>query len=136
MIKQIFVNLPVKDLDRAKRFFSALGFTFNPQFTDENATCMILGEHMYAMLLVEKFFATFLTKPMSNAHNATEVLIAIALNSRAEVDTMLHHALASGAKEPRAAQDHGWMYLRVFEDLDGHVWEVTYMDESAIPAAP
>lgn len=136
MIKQIFINLPIKDLERSTRFFSSLGFTFNPQFTDENATCMILGENMYAMLLVEKFFATFLTKPVANAHESTEVLLAIALGSKAAVDTMVEQALSSGGKEPRPTQDHGWMYLRTFEDPDGHIWEVTYMDEAAIPAKP
>ena len=96
MAKQIFVNLPVRDLKRSVDFFTGLGFTFNPQFTDENATCMVIGENIYAMLLVEKFFKTFTKKEISDASKSTEVLTAIALDSRAQVDEMANKALASG----------------------------------------
>lgn len=133
--RDIFVNLPVKDLDRAVAFFTALGFTFNPRFTDRNATCMIVGENICVMLLVQPFFQSFLSKPMADAHQATEALLCIGLASRAEVDAMLSAALAAGGKEPRAAQDHGWMYSRSFEDLDGHVWEPMHANLSQLPAA-
>jgi predicted lactoylglutathione lyase len=130
MAKQIFVNLPVKDLNKSKDFFSAIGFTFNPQFTDDNAACMIIGENIYAMLLVEKFFKSFTPKAISDAMTTTEVLIAIDAESREKVDEMIHNAIKAGGMEPRAPQDHGWMYGRSFQDLDGHIWEVFYMDES------
>ncbi|MBI4149589.1 VOC family protein [Candidatus Woesearchaeota archaeon] len=133
MAKQIFVNVPVKDLAKTIRFFTALGFTFNPQFTDENATCMIIGKDMFAMLLVEKFFKTFINKEICDAKKSTEVLLALSVESREEVDNMMKKAIAAGGNEPRAPQDHGWMYGRAFEDLDGHIWEVFYMNESKMP---
>ena len=131
--KQIFINLPVKDLPKTILFFTKLGFTFNPQFTDENATCMIVSENIFVMLLVEKFFKTFIKKEISDAHKSTEVLLSLTAGSRKEVDEIVHKAIQAGGKEPREAQDHGWMYGRAFEDLDGHIWEVFYMDESAMP---
>lgn len=134
MAKQIFVNLPVKDLNKTISFFTKLGFKFNPKFTDENATCMIISENIYAMLLVEKFFKGFIPgKDISDTKKSTEVLLALALDNREEVDGMIKNALEAGAKEYREAQDHGWMYQRAFEDLDGHIWEVFYMDEDQMP---
>ena len=133
MVKQIFVNLPVKDLNKTIEFFTKLGFKFNPKFTDENSTCMIIGENIFAMLLVEKFFKTFIKKEIADAKKTTEVLLAIAVDNRKEVDEMMKKVLAAGGKEPREAQDHGWMYVRDFEDLDGHIWEVFFMDESKMP---
>lgn len=133
MVKQIFVNLPVKDLGKTIQFFTKLGFTFNPKFTDENATCMIIGENMFAMLLVEKFFKTFTKKQVSDAKKSTEVLLALSVESREEVDEMIQKAIEAGSKEHRDPQDHGWMYGRSLEDLDGHIWEIFYMDESAMP---
>ena len=130
--RQIFVNLPVKDLNKSIAFFERLGFAFNPQFTNENATCMIVGENIYAMLLVENFFAGFTPKPIADAKQSTEVLIALSAESRNEVDAMIENAISGGGREPREPQDHGWMYGRSFEDLDGHIWEVAFMDESAI----
>ena len=132
MATKIFVNLPVKDLDKTKAFFAALGYTFNPQFTNENAASMVISEDIYAMLLVEKFFKTFIKKRIVNAHKSTEVLIALSADSRAAVDDLVNKALAAGGSEPRAAQDHGFMYTRAFEDLDGHIWEIFWMDPSAI----
>lgn len=131
MAQQIFVNLPVKDLPKAIRFFTKLGFTFNPEFTDNNATCMIVGNNILVMLLVEKFFKTFIKKEICDAHKSTEVLIALSVESREKVDKMIKLALEAGGKEPRPAQDYGWMYGRSFEDIDGHIWEVFYMDENA-----
>lgn len=128
MNKQIFVNLPVKDLDKSKAFFAALGYTFNPQFTDQNAACMIIAEDsIYAMLLVEDFFKTFTGKQLVNAHEGTEVLNCLSCESEEQVDQLVAKALAAGGKAPRAAQDHGFMYAHGFEDLDGHIWELAYM---------
>ena len=131
MIQQIFVNLPVKDLARSVTFFSALGFTFNPKFTDEKATCMILGENMFAMLLVEPFFKGFTKKPIVDAHQATEVLVALSVENRVRVQELVAKAVAAGAATPVAAIDHGFMYQHGFEDLDGHQWELFHMDSDA-----
>ena len=131
---QIFVNLPVKDLKRSVAFFTRLGYTFNPQFTDDNATCMILGDNLFAMLLVEPYFQTFIEKDVSDAHRTTEVLLAVPVGSREAVDALVEKALAAGAKEPRPARDYGFMYQRSYDDLDGHTWEVFHMSEMP-PAA-
>ncbi len=131
--KQIFINLPVKDLDKTIEFFTKLGFKFNPQFTDKNATCMIIGDNIFAMLLVEEFFKTFIKKEIADATIMTEVINAITVNSKQEVDEMIDKAIEAGAIEPREPQDHGWMYGRSFQDINGHLWEVFYMDESAMP---
>lgn len=133
MHKQIFVNLPVKDLQRSVAFFGKLGYAFNPQFTDENATCMILGENLFAMLLVEPYFRSFIEKDVSDAHRSTEVLLAVPVDSNEAVDALVSKALEAGAREPRPAQDLGFMYQRSYEDLDGHTWEVFHM--SAMPPA-
>lgn len=135
MAKQIFVNLPIKDLGRSVQFFKKLGFTFNPQFTDENATCMIISDDIFAMLLVEKFFSTFTSKQIADASKNTEVIIAISAESRGKVDEMIANAVQAGGREPRPPQDYGWMYGRSFEDIDGHLWEVLYMDKSKMPQA-
>ena len=121
MAKQIFVNLPVKDLNKTIKFFTKLGFKFNPKFTDENATCMIIGKNIFVMLLVERFFKTFIKKEIANTSKTKEV------------DEMISKVIKAGGKEAREAQDHGWMYGRAFEDLDGHIWEIFYMDESKMP---
>lgn len=131
MPRQLFVNLPVKDLDRAVSFFGALGFEFNPQFTDENATCMLIGSDCFAMLLVEKFFATFTDRPIADTARAVEVINAISLDSREEVDAMADKALASGGRFAREPNDLGFMYQRSFHDPDGHLWEIFHM--SAMP---
>lgn len=133
--KQIFVNLPVKDLDKTIEFFTKLGFKFNPKFTDKNATCMIIGDNIFAMLLVEKFFKSFIKKEICDSRQSTEAIIALSFESREKVDEMLKLALAAGGKEPREPQDEGWMYGRGFEDIDGHSWDIFCMDESAMPQA-
>lgn len=135
MIKQIFVNLPVKDLQKTKDFFAKLGFTFNPQFTDENAASMVIGENIFAMLITEKFFLTFTDKQITDSSTNTEVINAISLESKEKVDEMADKAIAAGGKKTKD-QDYGWMYSRGFEDLDGHLWEVMYMDEKNIPENP
>jgi len=132
MATKIFINLPVKDLDKSVAFFTRLGFSFNPQFTDEKATCMIIGENIFAMLLVEKFFKTFTKKEIANAHKNTEVLIALDANSRDEIKEMVRKAIEAGGSSYMDAQDHEWMYQHSFADLDGHQWEILYMDESAV----
>ncbi len=132
-INQIFVNLPVKDLNKTVAFFTEIGFEFNPQFTDENATCMIIGENMFAMLLTEKFFSTFTKKAVADATKATEVITAMSVGSREEVDALIEKAVKAGGKIYKDTEDHGWMYGRNFEDLDGHQWEVFFMDMSGIP---
>jgi predicted lactoylglutathione lyase len=127
MHSQIFVNLPVKDLPRAVRFYTALGYTFNPQFTDENATCMIVGENLFVMLLVEKFFRSFTSKDIVDTSKATEVLTCVSCQSKEEVDDLVAKARAAGGKVPREPQDHGFMYSHGYEDLDGHTWELVHM---------
>ena len=132
MVTKIFINLPVKNLNNTIDFFTKLGFKFNPQFTDENATCMIVGEDIFVMLLVEKFFKTFTKKEICDTSKDTEVIVALSVESREKVDQMINKALESGGKESREPQDHGWMYGRSFEDINKHLWEIIYMDESAV----
>lgn len=127
MAQQIFVNLPVKDLKASVAFFTALGFTFNPQFTDENATCMIVGENIFVMLLVERFFQSFTTKTIVDAKAQVETLVCLSQDSDAAIDAMVAKAVAAGGTAPRPAQDHGFMYGHGFEDLDGHIWELVHM---------
>lgn len=132
MAKQIFVNLPVKDLGKTIEFFKKLGFEFNPQFTDENATCMVVNENIFVMLLVEKFFKTFTQKEICDTTKNTELITALSTESREKVDQMLENVIKAGGKESMKPQDHGWMYGRSFEDLNGHLWEIIYMDEKAL----
>lgn len=132
-MKQIFLNLPVKNLQRSVTFFSKLGFAFDPRFSDEKATCMIIGENIYAMLLTEPFFQTFTSKQICDATKSTETLICLPCESRAQVDDLISKAAAAGAKIPRELQEMDMMYGHAFEDLDGHTWELIYMDPSKIP---
>ena len=127
MSTQIFVNLPVKDLQRSVEFFSKLGYTFDPQYTDENATSMIIADNIFAMLLVKPFFESFISKPVADAHKTAEVILALSADSRTAVDVLVDKAIAAGAGEPRPTQDLAFMYQRGFEDLDGHLWEVFHM---------
>ncbi|HEX2786659.1 MAG TPA: VOC family protein [Ignavibacteria bacterium] len=133
MAKQIFVNLPVKDLKKSIEFYSKLGFTFNPQFTDENATSMIVGDNIFVMLLVEKFFKTFTKKEIADSTKTTEVIICIDAESKEEVDDLVKKAWDAGGSIYADPQDHGWMYQHSFADLDGHQWEIAYMDMNAFP---
>jgi uncharacterized protein len=133
MATQIFVNLPVKQLDRSIEFFTRLGYRFNPQFTDANATCMIVTEGIFVMLLVEDFFKTFTHKELCDAQRSTEVILALSADSRAQVEELVAKAAAAGATLPFAPKDHGFMYQHGFQDLDGHLWEVFYMDPAAVP---
>ena len=133
--RQLFVNLPVENLDRTIAFFTALGFGFNPKFTNENATCLVISEHIQVMLLTKPFFAGFTKKPIADARAASETLLALSCESREEVDALVAKAVAAGAAAPIEIKDHGFMYQHGFEDLDGHQWEVFWMDESAMPTA-
>lgn len=134
MFRQIFVNLPIKDLARSRAFFSALGLSFNPQFSNEQGACLEIAENIFAMLLTEPFFQGFTKKPISDAHQSTEVLLALSLDSRAEVEAVVRKAVAAGATTPNPPVDHGFMYQHGFADLDGHQWEVFWMDMAAAPA--
>ena len=133
MATKIFVNLPVKDLNKSKEFFARLGFSFNEQFTDDKAACLVIGENIFAMLLREEFFKMFTKKESADAKKTTEALIAIDAESGQQVDDMVKKAAEAGGSIYRDAEDHGWMYGHGFADLDGHQWEVLYMDEAALP---
>ena len=124
----LFVNLPVRDLEKSMAFFSRLGFEFNPKFTDENAACMVISDKAFAMLLVEPFFKTFIKKEISDAGKSTEALFALSCDSREEVEEFYNKAIAAGGTQAKEAQDHGFMYTRSFYDLDSHHWEVLWMD--------
>jgi hypothetical protein len=129
--RKVFVNLAVKDLKRSMDFFVALGFTFNPQFTDDNAACMVISSEAYAMLLTEPFFRDFTRREPANTATHTEALIAFSCDSRAEVDELLKKALAAGGSQAMESKDHGFMYVSSFYDPDGHHWEVFWMDPAA-----
>lgn len=124
---QIFVNLPCKNLPASKAFFEAMGYAFNPQFTNDVAACLVLGENLFVMLLTEDFTRGFTGKPLVDAKAATEVLVCVSCSSREEVDALVAKAVAAGGTAPRAPIDHGFMYGHGFEDLDGHIWELGYM---------
>lgn len=133
MTTQMYLNLPVKDLERSIGFFRKLGFNFNPQFTDDNATCMIVGDNIFVMLLVEKFFNTFTKKEICDPTKSTEALIGLSVDSRDNVDKMVKKAVDAGGTVYSEPQDHGWMYGHSFADLDGHQWEIFYMNMSEFP---
>lgn len=134
MSTQIFVNLPVKDLERSMDFFTALGYSFNKQFTDENAACLVIDEdHVYAMLLTHDAFRRFTKKEVADTSTSTEAIIALSAESRDAVDALVDKALASGGSASNEPDDEDFMYGRSFQDPDGHLWEVFYMDRSADP---
>lgn len=133
MSRQIFVNLPVRDLARSKAFFEALGMAIVPRFTNEQAACVQIAPDIYTMLLVEPFFQGFTRLPVADARKSTEVLIALSCASRAEVEALVARAVAAGGTTPNAPTDHGFMFQHGFADPDGHQWEVFWMDENAAP---
>jgi predicted lactoylglutathione lyase len=136
MHKQIYVNLAVADLPRSKAFFERLGFGFDLRFGNDQGACLVLGENIHAMLLAREFFGTFTAKPLCDPAQATEVLVCLSCESRAEVDELVARALAAGGKAPRPPQDHGFMYGHGFEDPDGHIWELVCMEpDAASPTA-
>ncbi|HEY0015085.1 MAG TPA: VOC family protein [Longimicrobium sp.] len=130
--RSIFVNLAVKDLDRSVDFFTKLGFRFNAQFTDESATCMVISDHAYVMLLVHDRFKDFTKKQIVDSTTHTEVLVALSAESREAVDAMVNAALAAGGSPANDPQDHGFMYGWSFQDPDGHIWEVMWMDPAFV----
>jgi uncharacterized protein len=130
--REMFVNLPVQNLAKSVDFFTKLGFEFDPRFTDENATCMIVGEKAFVMLLVQDFFKSFITKDLADSTTHVEATTAISAESREQVDEVVDHAMAAGAQPSGFSMDEGYMYGRSFQDLDGHLWEVLYMDMSAM----
>ncbi|HEX2532392.1 MAG TPA: VOC family protein [Chitinophagaceae bacterium] len=132
MATQIFVNLPVKDLNRSMEFFRQLGYSFNAQFTNEQAACMVISETIYAMLLTEPFFAGFTHKAIADAHTTTEVLLCLTTDSREAVDEMIRKAVDAGGSTHRPVQDYGFMYSHAFQDLDGHIWEIVWMDPNHV----
>lgn len=133
MQTQIFVNLPVKDLNKSKAFFEKLDFTFNPQFTDDTAACMVIADNIFAMLLTHAKFKEFTPKEIADTSKTTEVLNCISMESKEKVNGMVDKALEAGGSEVRDPQDYGFMYGRSFNDLDGHIWEVMWMDMSQMP---
>ena len=132
MATKIFVNLPVRNLDQSVAFFTKLGFSFNAQFTDKTAACMIVGEDIFVMLLTHDKFKTFTAKAICDATKSTEVLMCLSSESREKVDDMVRKATAAGGTTYNEPQDHGFMYGHGFQDLDGHIWEIIYMEPSAI----
>ena len=133
MKTQIFVNLPVNDLGKSKRFFEAIGFSINPQFTDDTAACVVISDTIYAMLLTHKKFKEFTPKEISDAHKSTEVLTALSAESKEKVNEMAEKALNAGATENYGPKDYGFMFSRSFSDLDGHIWEIMWMDMAQFP---
>jgi predicted lactoylglutathione lyase len=127
-MRQIFVNLPVKDLERTKNFFGSLGFSFEPKFTDDKAACLVIEkDSIYAMLLTEPFFKTFTPRAVADAKKSTEVLVCLSCSTKEEVDGLVAKAGANGGKPVREPKDHGFMYEHAFEDPDGHIWELVHM---------
>lgn len=133
MATEIYVNLPVKNLPRSRAFFESMGYHFNPQFSNDQGACLVISDTIYAMLLTEPFFKTFTKKAIADTQTSTEVLICLSCENRAQVDQLVAKAVAAGGTTPNPKQDHGFMYSHAFEDLDGHVWELVYMDPNATP---
>ena len=133
MATKIFVNLPVKDLNKSVDFYAGLGYQVNPQFTDEKAACLVISDEIYAMLLTEPFFKTFIPgRDISDATKQTEVLVALSADTKEQVNQLADKALAAGGKKWRDPDDYGFMYSRSFEDPDGHIWEILWMDPSHV----
>jgi uncharacterized protein len=132
MATKIFVNLPVKSLQRSIEFFTKLGFSFNAQFTDETATCMIVSDDIFVMLLTHDKFQAFTPNAICDATKSTEALVCLSVDSREQVDDMVRKAVAAGGSTYNVPQDHGFMYGHGFQDLDGHIWEIIFMEPSAI----
>ncbi len=132
MATKIFLNLAVKDLTLSMEFFKKLGYTFNLQFTDETAACMVISDDIYAMLLTHDKFKQFTHKQLADATQTTEVLIALSAENKEAVNSLVDKAVAAGATEDRDVMDYGFMYARSFNDLDGHIWEIMWMDEATV----
>jgi uncharacterized protein len=131
MHSQIYVNLPVRDLPKSRAFFESMGYRFNPDFSNDQGACLVLGENLFAMLLQHDFFKTFTSRAIADATATTEVIVCVSCTDKAQVDSLVAKAIAAGGRAPRAAVDHGFMYQHGFEDLDGHVWELAAMGSAA-----
>ena len=129
MNRLTFTNLPVKDLDKSKEFYSQLGFEFNPDFSGENCVCLVISEGSYSMLMTESFFQMSTNKEIADATKTTEVVVALSTESREEVDAIVDKALSTGSSEPVPTEDQPWMYCRTFQDPDGHVWQLFHMSQ-------
>ena len=129
--RKMFVNLAVRDVQKSIAFFTSLGFEFNKQFTDEKAACMVVSDEAFVMLLGAPFFKTFTTREIADTSRHTEVLLAVSCSSKDEVDAMVQKAIAAGGAPAMDSQDHGFMYVRSFYDIDGHHWEIMWMDPQA-----
>jgi predicted lactoylglutathione lyase len=127
MHDQIYVNLPINDVQRSRKFFTSLGYTINEQFSSEQAICVVLSENIIAMLLLKDYFATFINKPVNDASKQAGVIVALKCESKEEVDGLVAKALAAGGTAPMPSLDHGFMYIHGFQDLDGHCWELLSM---------
>jgi predicted lactoylglutathione lyase len=134
MAKKIFINLPVADLQKSMTFYTTIGFTNNPQFTDKTAACMVLSDEIYVMLLTHPKFKEFTKKEIGNAFTTASVINSLSVDSVDEVNTMADKALAAGGKETNEPKDYGFMQQRSFQDVDGHLWEVVYMDITKFPS--
>jgi predicted lactoylglutathione lyase len=132
MATMIFVNLAVKDLERSKRFWTDLGYAFNPQFTDDNAACLVISDTIYAMLLTERFFNTFTPRKIADTATTAEVILALSVESREAVDQVVERAMKIGGTKAYEPQDLGFMYSRSINDPDGHIWEFVWMDPANI----
>ena len=130
--KNIFINLSVKDVNKSTNFFKELGFEFNPQFSDETTSCLIIGDNIFAMIMDEERFKGFTKKEIADTTTSSEVILSFSAESRDQVERIVNKALSSGGKTFSEPIDHGFMYIWGFQDLDGHLWEVTYMDESSL----
>ncbi|WP_143307422.1 VOC family protein [Chitinophaga vietnamensis] len=133
MAKQVFINLPVKDLQKSLDFYTALGFTNNPQFSDDTAKCMVWSENIFVMIMTHEKFKTFATKPLADTKSTLAGLFSLSMDSLDEVNSLVTNGLKAGGKEPNELRDYGFMQQRTIEDLDGHTWEVFYMDITKFP---
>lgn len=133
MSTQVFINLPVADLEKSKAFYTALGHAINPKFSDGNAACVVVSDSIFVMLLTRAYFQGFTRKAVADANRELQTLVALSTPGRAEVDATMDKALAAGGKEAGEARDYGFMYQRSFEDPDGHTWEIFHMNEAEFP---
>ncbi len=136
MKSQIFINLPVKDLERSLNFYTKMGFTNNPQFSDDSGKCMVFSDEIFVMLLTHEKFKSFITRPITDVSKTTSALFSISVESLDRVNEISDNAISGGGKEPVEAKDYGFMQQRTIEDPDGHIWEIFYMDMTKFPQNP
>lgn len=136
MKHKVYINLPVANLDISKRFYAALGYSFNPLYTNDVAACLVISDEIHVMLLTKPFFSTFTNKEIIDAQTSAQVMLCLGAESREEVDILVDKAISVGAKPERPTNDHSFMYERSFNDPDGHIWEIMWLDEEAYKLAP